>query len=267
MCSAWRSPGPASPSHWPLQPQPLYWTLHLLRAASPGTAGSLWETCRRLRAVSLWLAGTLQGAVWSAAGLHGVRTPAAASQGVQLQRLVLKGVLHAAEDPSELGAGLGAAGASRPQARGQSLRGLPRPPRCHGRRGRGAVGPGASWGGVCARLLDVDGADLGLALPPPHPPSPPPAPPGIQGSWRCAVHAASAERAGSGPRERASSQRSGAAGPPGHGDSDLGSIRRRAGGSRHSRNRFVGTAATFPDPVGDPTPGKETASGWGGALV
>ena len=122
---------PASRVHQPRRPQPPHRGHCLLWAVGLGRAGPLWETRRGPQAVSTWLAGTPRVAAWPAVGPSASRIPVAASQRVQRQGLVLKGVLHAAEDSAELGVGLGATRAPRPQAGGQSPCGLLRPPRCH----------------------------------------------------------------------------------------------------------------------------------------
>ena len=108
---------PASPVHQPRRPQPPHRGHYLLWAVGLGRVGPLWETRRGPQAVSTWLAGTPRVAACAAVGPSASRTPVAASQRIQRQGLVLKGVLHAAEDSAELGAGLGAARAPRPSSK------------------------------------------------------------------------------------------------------------------------------------------------------
>lgn len=165
-------------------PAPLHCGHYLLWAAGLGHAGPLWETCSSLWAVSAWLAASLLVAAWPAVGLSCSRTLVYASPRVQLQRLVLKGVLQAAEDSAKLGP---ARAFLCPASPGTWAEPLLAPaaavlPRREPARGGGSWS--LLWRGL--RVL-VDWAEPGLA-PPPQPPSPPPTPqPGLASarSWRC----------------------------------------------------------------------------------
>lgn len=166
--------GAGVPSHRPCWPWPLPCGHYLLWAAGLGRAGSRSDTCRGLLATSAWLTGSVQVGAWPAVGLSSPRALAATAQCVQLQRLVLKGDLHAAEDAAELGPGLGTTCTPSPQACRQRLTGL--------------LGAACGHGGSLLRQHLGAASGLGRqgprALPAPAPPAHPSALRAPR-SWRC----------------------------------------------------------------------------------